>query len=80
MVFTHPKTFVPPRFTFRCKRKGLSDGGVLLAASASSRLVKDGKCKHVGSLTALQILHCHTGNLLSLQYLLDFADKVLVLI
>jgi len=80
MVLTHPKTFVPQRFTFRCKRKGLTDGDVLLAASASSRLVKDGKCKHGGSLTALQISRCHAGNLLSLQYLLNFADKLWVLI
>ena len=80
MVLTHPKTFVPPRFTLGCKRKGLSDGGVLLAASASSRLVKDGKCKHGSSLTALQISRCHAGNLLSLQYLLNLADKLRVLI
>ena len=41
MVFTHPKTFVAPFFALGSERKGLSDGGVLLASSASSRLIKD---------------------------------------
>jgi len=62
MVFTHPKTVVAPSLAFGCERKGLADGGVLLAASASSRLVKNREYKHRNSLTAMQISRCHVGN------------------
>ncbi len=44
MVLTHPKAFVAPCFALGSERKGLADGGVLLAASASSGLVKNRKC------------------------------------